>query len=52
MTGLAILSILWVGGFFAYFHFTTERQRENYLLVAWLVLLAPVFVVLFMGLMR
>lgn len=35
---MAALAILWIGGLIAYFAFTTERQRENNLLVVWLVL--------------
>lgn len=50
MTGLALLAILWIGGFAAYFHFTTERQRENYLLVTWITLLVPAVVLLLIGL--
>lgn len=35
---MEVLVILWIAGLIAYFSLTTERQRENYLLVAWIVL--------------
>lgn len=35
---MEILAILWIAGLIAYFAFTTERQRENFLLVAWIAL--------------
>ena len=35
---MEVFAILWVAGLIAYFSLTTERQRENYLLVAWIVL--------------
>lgn len=40
---MELLAVLWVFGLLAYFAFTTERQRENNLLVLWLLLLLPVF---------
>jgi hypothetical protein len=41
MTGLALLAVIWVVGLVLYFHFTTERDRENYLLIMWGLLLLP-----------
>lgn len=41
MTGLALLTIIWVAGIAAYFWFTTDRQRENHLLIAWIACLIP-----------
>ena len=39
---MEILALIWVGGLIAYFSFTTERQRENILLVTWILMLLPV----------
>lgn len=39
---MELLALLWIGGLILYFKFTTQRQRENYLLVAWAVLLSPI----------
>lgn len=52
MTGLGIAALLWIAGLAGYFYFTTERQRENFLLVAWIALLAPAVIWLIIGLMR
>ena len=52
MTGLGILVVLWIVGLVAYFHFTTERQRENVLLFAWIASLVPTAIFLVMGMMR
>lgn len=52
MEGLALLTVVWIAAIAVYFRFTTERQRENYLLVAWIVLSIPVAIFLLMGLTR
>ena len=52
MTGLAIVAVLWITGLIAYFGLTTERQRENYLLTAWIAMLAPAIVFLLIVLTR
>ena len=39
---MALLAILWIGGLVAYFLLTDERQRENTLLIAWIVMALPV----------
>lgn len=52
MTGLGIAALLWIAGLAGYFYFTTERQRENLLLLAWIILLAPAVVWLVIGLTR
>jgi len=42
-TGLALLAVFWLAGIVIYFAFTTERTRENVLLVIWILLLLPTF---------
>lgn len=42
------LAVIWVVGLIIYFTKTTERQRENHLLVMWGILLAPAFYYAFM----
>lgn len=37
--GIAILSVVWVVGLVVYFTTTTERTRENVLVVIWILLL-------------
>lgn len=49
---MELLIVLWLVGIAAYFYFTTPRQRENYLLVAWIVLLAPIAIPIFNWLTR
>ena len=39
---MEILALFWVAGLIAYFSMTTERQRENLLLVTWGLMLVPV----------
>ena len=39
---MEFLAIAWIGGLIVYFAFTTERQRENLLLVTWILMLLPV----------
>jgi len=41
MRRMELLAVAWVLGLIAYFGFTTERQRENHLLIAWIFLLLP-----------
>lgn len=49
---IALGLALWVVALFAYFHFTTERQRETMLVIAWILLLAPSLVFGAMALLR
>lgn len=42
MRGVEVLAIAWIVGLVIYFSLTTERQRENNLLVMWVLLLLPV----------
>jgi DMSO reductase anchor subunit len=37
-----ILAVLWVAGLVLYFRFTSERGREDNLLVLWILLSLPV----------
>lgn len=39
---MAILAVAWIFGLILYFFLTTERQRENFLLVTWVLMLLPV----------
>lgn len=39
---MEFLAIAWIVGLVAYFKLTTERQRENILLVTWGLMLLPV----------
>lgn len=39
---MELLIPAWIIGLVAYFHFTTERQREQVLLVTWGLMLLPV----------
>jgi hypothetical protein len=39
---MEFLALAWVGALIIYFFLTTERQRENFLLVAWVLMLLPV----------
>lgn len=39
---MELLAVMWVAGLVAYFSLTTERQRENLLLVTWGLMLLPV----------
>lgn len=39
---MAALTLIWIVGLGLYFWKTSERQRENYLLVMWVLLLLPV----------
>ena len=39
---IGLLAISWVVALIIYFALTDERQRENNLVVMWLLLLAPV----------
>lgn len=38
---MELLAALWIIGIIVYFSTTTERQRENHLLVMWGLLLVP-----------
>ena len=49
---MALLAVIWIVGLVAYFGLTTERQRENYLVIAWIAMLSPVLYFLVTGLMR
>jgi hypothetical protein len=42
---MELLAVLWVFGLLVYFSVTNERQRENHLLVMWLLLLLPAILV-------
>ena len=39
---MEVLAILWVVGLIAYFMLTSQRQRENLLLITWGLMLLPV----------
>ena len=39
---MELLTLLWLGGLIAYFHFTTEEQRQGHLLIVWGLMLLPV----------
>ena len=39
---MEVLALAWVAGLIAYFSLTTERQRENFLLATWILMLLPV----------
>ncbi len=43
---MELLAIIYVIGVVAYFHKTTERQRENGLLIMWGLLTIPVLIAL------
>lgn len=39
---MGILAAIWLIGLALYFWLTTPRQRENFLVLAWIVLLSPI----------
>lgn len=39
---MELLALAWIGGLIAYFHFTTEEQRQGALLIVWVLMLLPV----------
>lgn len=41
-TGVELFAVAWIVGTFAFFRWTSERTRENVLVVAWAILLLPV----------
>lgn len=41
---MELLAVLWVVGIIVYFSVTSERQRENHLVVMWALLLAPAII--------
>lgn len=41
---LEILAVAWIVGLLLYFGLTSERTRENLLLVSWLLLLLPAII--------
>jgi len=47
-----LLALLWISGLVAFFTLTNERQRENILVVAWILLLLPAIVMPVMRLLR
>jgi hypothetical protein len=49
---MAIVAVIWVVGFAAYFYLTDERDRENVLLAGWLLLLGSSVLALATGLLR
>ena len=40
---MELLAVLWVAGLLCYFSFTSERTRENNLVILWILLALPVF---------
>ena len=49
---MGIFAAIWLVGLALYFWLTTPRQRENFLLLSWVVLLSPIFYWLVTGLMH